>query len=81
MAQKRFRAVGRVALNLWKEASRAFQKATGSLASMALTATNTPRAAVTPMAGAPRTTIVSIAWATSSTVRNSRKTSSAGSFR
>ena len=81
-AQKRLTAVGRVAARPWlarlQVAEEVLRPRSPRLARPART---TPNAAVTPMAGAPRTASERIASATSSHVRHSRYVSSPGSRR
>jgi hypothetical protein len=64
MAQKRLTAVGRVAAMTAQISVKCVQKWSKSSALMARAPTANPSAAVTPMAGAPRTASVRIASAT-----------------
>ena len=80
IAQKRLTAVGRVAAK--SAASRSIAGASGSPAAAAWRAPRAiPKAAVTPIAGAPRTAIVRIASATSSGRLSRSSTVSAGNRR
>src|SRR5207302_42707 len=78
-AQKRLTAVGRVAARPLIAVSRSARNASNVAAGLVRAARATPNAAATPIAGAPRTTSVRIAAATSSQVAHARSTSSRGS--
>jgi hypothetical protein len=81
MAQNRFTAVGRVAAissqNRWNSVANCFVP----LALLRFIPSASPIAAATPIAGAPRMTIVLIAFATSLAVLQVTYTSDAGSLR
>ena len=81
MAQNRLTAVGRVpAIRLqvfWNSVANALVP----VALLRLMPSAMPIAAATPMAGAPRITIVVMAFATSLAVRQRTQTSAPGSFR
>jgi hypothetical protein len=68
VAQRRFTAVGRAASSVAFACNSAAMRRAGSLVAARSAARTIPYAAVTPIAGAPRTTIRRIARATSSTV-------------
>src|SRR5688572_22335814 len=81
MAQNRLTAVGRVAAirshSFWNSVANCFVP----VALLRRIPSATPIAAATPIAGAPRMTIVLIAFATSWAVLQETYTSDAGSFR
>ncbi len=64
IAQKRLTAVGRVAASVLDMASSSLVSAGIVVAELFLTPRATPIAAATPIAGAPRTTMVVITFAT-----------------
>ncbi len=64
IAQKRFTAVGRVAARVLEMALQLAGKRRKVVAELFLTPRATPMAAATPIAGAPRTTMVVITLAT-----------------
>ena len=72
IAQARLTAVGRVRMSWSPTRSRAAQNAAWSVSRIVRAPRASPMAAAIPMAGAPRTCRVRMAWATSSTVPHSR---------
>ena len=66
MAQKRFTAVGRVAARRAQIVSNSGANSSGVLVLVCIAPKATPYAAETPMAGAPRTTMVTMTSATCS---------------
>ena len=79
-AQNRLTAVGRVAPSPLMASSRSARRPSQSIRPLWRAASATPKAAATPMAGAPRTTSERIASATSGQVAQGRSTSSTGSL-
>src|SRR2546425_67011 len=77
-AQNRLTAVGRVAASPLMATSRSARSSSKVVAGLWRAASATPKAAVTPMAGAPRTTSVRIASITSCHRGNARSISSRG---
>src|SRR6202453_2995370 len=78
MAQKRFTAVGRVAARVLEMLSRSLVSAGSVVAELFLIPKATPMAAATPIAGAPRTTMVVMTLATWSLVVARTYVSSSG---